>query len=76
LAPATIFYVVTNFAVWAFQSDYEKTLAGLVECYWAGVPFYRWMLAGDVFYLVVLVACWSLAGASLGKLQPVLERAD
>lgn len=61
--PATVFYVVTNFAVWAFQSDYEKSLAGLLQCYVAAVPFYRWMLAGDVFYLVVLFGCWAMAGA-------------
>lgn len=60
--PATAFYLVTNFAVWAFQSDYDKTFAGLVECYWAAVPFYRWMLAGDLFYLGVLVGCAALAG--------------
>src|SRR5262245_61115715 len=34
-APATLFWLVSNFAVWAFQSDYPKTLAGLGECYWA-----------------------------------------
>ena len=76
LAPATIFWVVTNFAVWAFQSDYEKSLAGLAHCYWAAVPFYRWMLAGDVFYLAVLTACWMLAGASLTRVQPAAERVE
>lgn len=62
LLPATLFYVVTNFAVWAFQSNYEKTLAGLGECYLAAVPFFRWMVAGDVFYLGVLLGCLALAG--------------
>jgi hypothetical protein len=76
LGPATVFFVATNFAVWAFQSDYPKTLAGLIECYWAAVPFFRWMLAGDVFYLVVLLACWRFAGAPVGKLQPVHEHAE
>jgi hypothetical protein len=76
LAPATIFYVVTNFAVWLFQSDYAITPAGLAECYWAAVPFYRWMLAGDVFYLAVLLACWSLAGASANRMQHAEARAD
>ena len=33
LVPATLFFVVSNFAVWAFQSDYEKSLAGLAQCY-------------------------------------------
>ena len=63
LVPATLFYIVTNFAVWAFQRDYEKSLAGLIQCYWAAVPFYRWMLAGDVFYLALFLGCWAIAGA-------------
>jgi|tagenome__1003787_1003787.scaffolds.fasta_scaffold20871424_2 hypothetical protein len=64
LLPATLFYLVSNFAVWAFQSDYEKTLGGLAKCYWAAVPFYRWMLTGDVFYLTILLGCLAIAGAT------------
>jgi len=64
LLPATLFYLVSNFAVWAFQSDYEKSLAGLAKCYWAAVPFYRWMLAGDVFYITVLLGCLAIAGVT------------
>ncbi len=64
LLPATLFYLVTNFAVWAFQSSYEKSLAGLAQCYVAAVPFYRWMLTGDVFYLAVLLGCLALARAT------------
>ena len=63
-APATLFFVVTNFAVWAFENSYEHSIAGLVDCYWAAVPFYRWMLAGDLFYLGVLLSCFVLAGMS------------
>lgn len=76
LVPATLFFLVTNFAVWAFQSDYEKTLAGLVQCYWAAVPFYRWMLAGDIFYLAILLTCWALAGVSIAKVAHARQRAD
>ena len=64
LLPATLFYLVSNFAVWAFQSDYEKSLSGLAHCYWAAVPFYRWMLTGDIFYLTVLLGCLAIAGAT------------
>jgi hypothetical protein len=67
LLPATLFYVITNFAVWAFQSDYEKSLAGLGKCYLAAVPFYRWMLVGDLCYLAVLLGCLLLAGASIRR---------
>jgi hypothetical protein len=72
LAPATLFFIVTNFAVWAFENSYEKSFAGLMQCYWAAVPFYRWMLAGDLFYLCVLLSCFALAGMS----RPILQRAS
>jgi hypothetical protein len=61
LLPATLFFIVSNFAVWAFQSDYETSFAGLLECYAAALPFYRWMLAGDIFYMTVLAGCWLAA---------------
>jgi hypothetical protein len=76
LAPATAFWLVSNFAVWAFQSDYEKSLAGLVQCYVAAVPFYRWMLAGDVCFLVALFGCWALAGMMSSHPEPLPLRAS
>jgi hypothetical protein len=75
IVPATLFFIVSNFAVWAFQSDYEKSLAGLAECYWAAVPFFRWMLAGDVFYLALLLACLGLAGDRAVNASPMGEPA-
>jgi hypothetical protein len=74
LAPATLFFVMSNFAVWAFQSDYERSLSGLTQCYVAAVPFYRAMLAGDVFYMVVLFGCWALAGVRVREVSPASER--
>ena len=77
LLPATTFFLVTNLAVWAFKSTYEPTLAGLATCYAAGLPFYRAMLAGDLFYLGVMLACLALARVTGGarvilpKRQPV-----
>jgi len=64
--PATLFFAVTNFAVWASTPYYdttlgEKTLGGLAYCYWMALPFYRSMLAGDLFFLAVLVGCLRLA---------------
>ena len=49
IVPATLFYVVTNFAVWATKSLYAPTFEGLMDCYVQALPFYRTMLAGDVF---------------------------
>lgn len=67
--PATAFFLVTNFAVWAFKSSYEPTLAGLAACYTAGIPFYRAMLAGDLFYLGVLLVCFAAARALSGQAE-------
>lgn len=62
VVPATIFYIVTNFAVWACYSTYERSFSGLLQCYWAAVPFYRAMLVGDAFYVSVLLLCAAAAG--------------
>jgi hypothetical protein len=73
LVPAILFWLVSNFAVWAFQSDYEQSWAGLVHCYLRAVPFFRWMLAGDVFYLAVLFGCAALAGLPLVRFKTQLQ---
>ncbi len=40
LAGSTIFFIVTNFAVWIMGDFYPHTVSGLMMCYAAGVPFY------------------------------------
>lgn len=57
----TSFFVVSNYAVWVGGTMYTKTLAGLVTCYAAAVPFYRndlastAIVAGLAFGVPVLV---------------------
>ncbi len=42
LLASTSFFVVTDYAVWAAQPGmYPHTLAGLMTCYAAALPFYR-----------------------------------
>ena len=48
------FFLVSNFSSWlAMPGLYSRTLAGLVECYVAGIPFFRGTLAGDLFFSAV-----------------------
>ena len=54
LAAAVLFYIVTNFGVWAVTGMYPKTLAGLGECFTAGIPFFRFTLVSTFIYVVVL----------------------
>ena len=37
----TSFFLISNFAVWAGSNMYPHTLAGLMTCYLAAIPFYR-----------------------------------
>lgn len=59
--PATAFFLVTNFAVWASKSVYASSFTGLLDCYTQALPFYRTMLAGDVCYLALMTACLAAA---------------
>ena len=69
---AVQFFLLTNFAVWAFGTSYPKTLAGLLECYAAGVPFYRqgtapfflFTLAGDLLYSGLFFGLYAVALAA------------
>ncbi len=69
LLGAIQFFVVTNFGVWALGNFYPRTLAGLIACYAAGVPFFWNTLAGDALYAGVLFGGFALAE----RLLPILR---
>ncbi len=52
---STIFFLVTNWAVWAFGTMYPANLTGLFTSYFAALPFFRNQLMADIFYTTVLV---------------------
>jgi len=54
LASSVSFFVVSNFAVWAFGTMYPKTLAGFTACYAAAIPFFRRGLAGDMLFTAAM----------------------
>jgi len=61
LASAILFFVVTNFGVWALGSLYPTTLDGLVAAYVAAIPFFHNTLLGTAVYTTVLFAGLALA---------------
>jgi len=61
LVAATFFFVVSNFGVWAFDGLYPLTMAGLVTCYIAAIPFFQNWLLGTLFYAAVLFGGFALA---------------
>lgn len=54
LFSAVLFFVLTNFGVWAFGHLYPKTSTGLVACYVAALPFFRNSIEGDLIYTLLL----------------------
>lgn len=58
---SVVFFLSTNFAVWAFSGMYPISTAGLTECYLAALPFFRYSLAGDLVWSVAMFGGYLLA---------------
>jgi hypothetical protein len=69
LAGSCVFFVVTNFAVWAGGTLYPLTLEGLGACYTAAIPFFRNAVLGDLTFATILFGAWALAEAGFPALR-------
>jgi hypothetical protein len=49
-----LFFLISNFGVWATQNMYPHTFSGLLSCYAAAIPFYRNDLFGSFFLNTIL----------------------
>lgn len=54
LSCSLLFFVTTNFAVWAFSGMYTADMAGLIKCYVAALPFLQYTVAGDLIWAAIL----------------------
>lgn len=72
LTGSVLFFVLTNLATWALGTMYPLTLAGLVQCYTAAIPFFQNSLAGDAVFTVLLFGGFALAQ----RLAPALRERD
>jgi hypothetical protein len=62
------FFAVSNFGVWLTGislagTPYPKTLAGLAECYVAGLPFLRGTMLGDWGFAALFIGLMHVAAA-------------
>lgn len=71
LASSLVFFLTTNFAHWCLSNDYPHTAAGLVACYTAGLPFYRWMPVGDVAWSLAFMGGLAAFGGIASSAQPI-----
>ncbi len=54
IAASAIFFIVSNFGVWAGGTMYPMSIDGLIACYAAAIPFFQNTLAGDLVYSLAL----------------------
>ncbi len=59
LSSSILFFLITNFGVWASTSMYSKDLAGLLQSYVMGIPFLRPTVLGDLFYSGVIFGSYA-----------------
>jgi len=50
LVSSVLFFLITNFGVWATGTMYVKNLDGLLQSYVMGLPFFRNTVLSDLFY--------------------------
>ena len=49
-----LFFIITNFAVWAIWDYYPKTIDGLIICYIKAIPFFQNTLLGTIIYTAII----------------------
>jgi hypothetical protein len=69
LLSSTIFFLVTNFSVWALLGTYPQNTLGLMECYISGLPTFRNGVIGDLVYNAILFGGLAFAQRSFSSLR-------
>jgi hypothetical protein len=78
IASSVIFFLLTNFASWLSSPFYSQSLAGLIQCYVAGLAFFNNgslgisfflnEIAGALFYNGIFFGAYALARQRFPKL--------
>jgi hypothetical protein len=53
------FFAITNFGTWALGNMYPHSLAGLLDCYIAALPFWGRTLAGDLTFTAIMFGLYA-----------------
>ena len=71
LAAPTVYFVLSNFSVWlmdGYQSlpAYSRNITGLINCYTAGLPFYKNSLISTIIFVPAFIGLyqWMVAARS------------
>jgi len=76
LASASLFFAISNFGVWFSSAMYPHTADGLIACYIAAIPFFKYTLVSDVVFTVVLFGMMKTFEGQMGGLRGKECRVD
>ncbi|MBL7662893.1 hypothetical protein JNK13_09105 [bacterium] len=62
---STLFFALSNFAVFLTSGIYPRTLTGLVSCYTMALPFYGVALLGDLLFSAAIYLVYNLGHQQL-----------
>ncbi|HSX35835.1 MAG TPA: DUF6580 family putative transport protein [Patescibacteria group bacterium] len=61
LSASVLFYLISNLGVWLQGTMYPMTAAGLINCYYMALPFFRNTVLGDSVFSATLFGLYALA---------------
>lgn len=68
LGASVLFFLITNFAVWALSPGfYPRSAAGLLQCYTAALPFFRNTVTGNLVFSLGLFGSYAIYLQSLAR---------
>lgn len=57
-----LFFMFSNFGSWLNPlMNYDRSLSGLLNCYWMGIPFFKYTFLSDLIFTVLFVGAHRLA---------------
>jgi hypothetical protein len=60
LVGESIYFLITNFGVWYFSTQYTKDLAGLEQCYLLALPFFKHSLISTLIFTALIFSPYIL----------------
>ena len=73
LLSSVVFFLITNFAVWAFFNWYPHTWAGLADCFFLAIPFFKNTIFVDLFYSLTLFGVYEFV-LNYGKMPAAVRQ--
>ena len=73
LASSLLFFVGSNLGAWLFLGIYERTWSDLTLCFVQAAPFFRYTIAGDIFFAAAMFGSYALATLPMGQSEAATQ---